>query len=109
MSVWSSIVGFFKGVAKEAETIFVTDAPVVQTGLTLAQGLIVALVNYVSPGASETVAGVLTEIKNDFATVSTVLKGAAVPAGSSAAEILQGSLSSLEQNLNSSGGCGREK
>ena len=96
-----SLKTFFEKVGSEIKKLFgsSTFEQEVQSTITYAAPLVEGILAVADPSLEPIVAAVLNTVKSDLATVSTVVQGGKVAAGSSAAKTICAALTSVNSNL----------
>jgi hypothetical protein len=104
MSFFGKFASFFEAVGKELEKLFGggSFAQKVQAVITYVAPVVETIVQLAGGTAAATlVTNIINMIKSDLATVSTVVQGATVAAGTPAASAISTALASIETNLSS--------
>lgn len=96
-----SIGSFFSKVEAELKKLFgsTTVEQKIQSVISYVAPIVNTIISLADPAIAPFVAGVISTVQSDLATVSVVVQGAAVSAGSTAAQTVTSALNSVKANL----------
>src|ERR1700677_1085948 len=96
-----SIKTFFEKVGAELKKLFTstTVEQQIQSTITYAAPLVEGILALVDPAVVPLISGIISTVKSDLATVSTVVQGSTLATGSSALATVKAAISSVNTNL----------
>lgn len=102
MSIWSKFGSFFEAVGTEIEKLFGASSleQKAQAVISYVAPVVNTIVGLLDPAVAPLVAGVISAVQSDLATISVVVQSATAAPGSTAAQTIKTAITGVNTNLN---------